>query len=88
MSLTFSAIVAELAFILIVAPRKGAALRARWLDALVVVVTAPLFGKFLSSLLLVRLARLLRLLRLGAILGRRLDTAPVPRQSAPVASGS
>lgn len=65
--------VAELAFILTVAPRKGAALRAHWLDELVVVVTVPLFGKFLASLRLVRLARLLRLLRLGAILGRTLQ---------------
>ena len=60
----------ELAFILVVAPRKAAALRAHWLDAVIVLVTAPLFGAFLSSLRLVRLARLLRLLRLGAILTR------------------
>jgi voltage-gated potassium channel len=65
--------VAELVFIFTVAPRKGAALRAHWLDELVVVVTAPLFGKFLASLRLVRLARLLRLLRLGAILSRTLQ---------------
>ena len=63
----------ELAFILAVAPRKAAALRAHWLDALIVVVTAPTFGAFLSSLRLVRLARLLRLLRLGAILTRLLQ---------------
>ena len=60
----------ELAFILVVAPRKAAALRAHWLDAVIVLVTAPPFGAFLSSLRLVRLARLLRLLRLGAILTR------------------
>jgi voltage-gated potassium channel len=65
--LTFAA---ELAFILVVAPRKGAALRAHWLDAVIVVVTAPAFGAFLSSLRLLRLARLLRLLRLGAIFTR------------------
>jgi voltage-gated potassium channel len=64
---------AELAFILVVAPRKAAALRAHWLDALIVVVTAPAFGAFLSSLRLLRLARLLRLLRLGAILTRLLQ---------------
>jgi voltage-gated potassium channel len=63
----------ELAFILVVAPRKAAALRAHWLDALIVVVTAPAFGAFLSSLRLVRLARLLRLLRLGAIFTRLLQ---------------
>jgi voltage-gated potassium channel len=61
---------AELAGILVVAPRKAAALRAHWLDAVIVVVTAPAFGAFLSSLRLLRLARLLRLLRLGAILTR------------------
>jgi voltage-gated potassium channel len=61
---------AELAFILVVAPRKAAALRAHWLDAVIVAVTVPLFGRFLSSLRLLRLARLLRLLRLGAIFTR------------------
>jgi voltage-gated potassium channel len=61
---------AELVFILVVAPRKGAALRAHWLDVAVVVVTVPLYGQFLSSLRLVRLARLLRLLRAGVIIGR------------------
>jgi voltage-gated potassium channel len=64
---------AELTFILVVAPRKAAALRAHWLDAVIVVVTAPAFGAFLSSLRLLRLARLLRLLRLGAILTRLLQ---------------
>ncbi len=61
---------AELAFILVVAPRKAAALRAHWLDTMIVVVTVPVFTTFLSSLRLLRLARLLRLLRLGAILTR------------------
>ena len=63
----------ELAFILIVAPRKAAALSAHWLDAVIVVVTAPAFGAFLSSLRLLRLGRLLRLMRLGAILTRLLQ---------------
>lgn len=63
----------ELAAILIVAQRKGAALRAHWLDVLVVVVTIPLFGKFLASLRLLRLARLLRLFRAGVIIGRALQ---------------
>jgi hypothetical protein len=58
--LIWAVFAAELAFILIVAPRKGAALSAHWLDAVIVVVTAPLFGKFLASLRLLRLARLLR----------------------------
>ena len=65
--------VAELTFILVVAPRKAAALRAHWLDALIVVVTAPAFGAFLSSLRLLRVARLLRLRRPGAILTRLLQ---------------
>jgi voltage-gated potassium channel len=60
----------EFAFIVAVAPRKEAALRAHWLDAVIVIVT---FGAFLSSLRLVRLARLLRLLRLSAILTRVLQ---------------
>jgi voltage-gated potassium channel len=64
---------AELAFILVVAPRKAAALRAHWLDAVIVVVTAPPFGAFLSSLRLLRVARLLRVLRLGALLTRLLQ---------------
>jgi hypothetical protein len=61
---------AELAFILLVAPRRKAALRAHWLDAVIVLTTTPFFGAFLSSLRLVRLARLLRL---GAILTRLLQ---------------
>ena len=60
----------ELAFILVVAPRKAAAFRAHWLDVVIVVTTLPAFGRFLSSLRLLRLARLLRLLRLGAIFSR------------------
>jgi len=73
----------EFVFILVVAPRKAAALRAHWLDATIVVLTAPAFGSFLSSLRLVRLARLLRLLRLGAILTRLVQRErPVARGSA------
>jgi voltage-gated potassium channel len=64
---------AELVFILTVPPRKGAALRAHWIDVALVIVTAPPFGKFLSSLRLVRLARLLRLLRVGMIATRALQ---------------
>jgi voltage-gated potassium channel len=65
--------VAELAFILTVAPRKAAALRAHWLDAVVVVVTAPVYAPFSPRCGWVRLARLLRLLRPGAILTRILQ---------------
>jgi voltage-gated potassium channel len=62
--------VAEMIFILRVAPRKAAALRAHWLDVTIIAVTAPPFGRFLSSVRLVRLVRLIRLLRLTAILSR------------------
>jgi voltage-gated potassium channel len=65
--------VAELAFILWVAPRKGAALKAHWLDELIIVMTSPPFGRFLASLRLVRLVRLLRLLRISAILARAIQ---------------
>jgi hypothetical protein len=64
---------AELAFILYVAPRKQAALRAHWLDAAIVVVSVPLYGKLLSSLRSIRLFRLLRLLRAGVVIGRALQ---------------
>jgi len=37
---------AELTFMLVVAPRKAAALRAHSLDAVIVVVTTPIFGAF------------------------------------------
>jgi voltage-gated potassium channel len=63
----------EFVVILVVAPRKGAAVRAHWLDVAVVLVTTPLFGQFLSSLRFVRLARLLRLLRVGIIVSRALQ---------------
>jgi len=64
---------AELAFVLFVAPRKRAALRAHWLDVAIVVVSVPLYGKLLASLRLVRLVRLLRLARAGVILSRALQ---------------
>src|SRR5207247_3350303 len=69
----WSVFLAELVFVLIVAPTRAAALRAHWLDVVIVVVAVPAFGSFLSSLRLVRLARLLRLLRLGAVAGRALQ---------------
>ncbi|HVN62177.1 MAG TPA: potassium channel family protein [Gaiellaceae bacterium] len=67
----------ELAFILTVAPRKAAALRAHWLDAAVVTVSVPLFGALLSSMRFIRLARLLRLFRAGVVLGRALKSERV-----------
>src|ERR1043166_4764350 len=71
--LIWAVFAAEFAFVLLVAPRKAAALRAHWLDSAIVVVTPPVFGKFLSSMRLLRLARLFRLLRLGALVTRMLQ---------------
>jgi voltage-gated potassium channel len=62
-----------MAFVLVVARRKGAALRAHWLDAAIVVVTVPAYGRLLSSLRLVRLVRLLRLVRAGVLVSRALQ---------------
>jgi voltage-gated potassium channel len=64
---------AELALVLIVAPRKKAALRAHWLDTAIVIVSVPFYGRLLSSLRLVRLARLMRLARAAVIIGRSLQ---------------
>jgi hypothetical protein len=56
--------------VLVVAPRKWAALRAHWLDVAIVVLTIPLLGKALAWL---RLARLLRLARFVVIVARALQ---------------
>jgi voltage-gated potassium channel len=64
---------AELAFILVVAPRKAAAVRAHWLDVAIVLVTIPFYGALLSSLRAVRLFRLLRLLRASVVLARAIQ---------------
>ena len=71
--LIWAVFAAELVFILVVAPRKRAALRAHWLDAAIVVVTIPFYGRLLSSLRMVRLFRLLRLLRAGVVIARALQ---------------
>jgi hypothetical protein len=63
----------ELAFILVVAPRKLAALRAHWLDAAIVIVTAPLYASLLSSLRLLRLVRLMRFARVSIIVARAIQ---------------
>jgi voltage-gated potassium channel len=63
----------DFAWVMAVAPRKRAALRAHWVDAAVVVVTIPLFTAFLQSLRLVRLVRLLRLTRVSLILARAMQ---------------
>jgi len=56
--------------VLVFAKRKGAALRAHWLDVAIVVLTIPLLGKALAWL---RLARFIRLARFGVIVGRALQ---------------
>jgi voltage-gated potassium channel len=63
----------EFLFVLSVAPRKGAALRAHWLDLGLVVLTVPAYGSLFSGLRLARLIRLVRLLRLGMVAGRALQ---------------
>jgi voltage-gated potassium channel len=63
----------EIAFILTVAERKRAALRAHWLDAAIVVVTLPLYPAFLSSLRLLRLVRLMRVARVAVVVSRALQ---------------
>jgi voltage-gated potassium channel len=71
---------AELAYVLRVAARKGAALRAHWLDVLIVLVTTPFAPALLASLRLLRLTRLLRLIRLARLAlvgGRALQAARV-----------
>jgi voltage-gated potassium channel len=68
---------AELTFVLKVAPRKRAALRAHWLDAAIVILTAPLLPALLSALRLTRLLRLLRLLSVAALAGRALSAQSV-----------
>jgi voltage-gated potassium channel len=62
--------VIELVAVLVVAPRKKAALRAHWLDVAIVVLTVPLLGKALAWL---RLARFIRLARFGVIVARALQ---------------
>ena len=64
---------AEMVFILWVAPTRKAALRAHWLDVAVIVLTVPLVSGLLASMRLVRLARLIRLLRASTILTRMLQ---------------
>jgi voltage-gated potassium channel len=64
---------AELAFVLWIAPRKRAALRAHWLDAAIVVVTIPFYGRLLSSARLLRLVRLMRLVRAVVVVWRALQ---------------
>jgi hypothetical protein len=64
---------AELAFVLTVAPRKRAALRAHWLDVAIVVLTVPVSASLLASLRLLRLARLFRFVRAAVVIARALQ---------------
>ena len=64
---------AELAFVLVVAQRKRAALRAHWLDVAIVVLTVPVSASLLASLRLLRLARLFRFVRAGVVIARALQ---------------
>jgi voltage-gated potassium channel len=72
--LIWGAFALELAVILVVADRRVAAIRAHWLDVLVVLLTVPVLGHVLASLRLLRLARLLRLLRAVTLVSRAIQT--------------
>jgi voltage-gated potassium channel len=65
----------EIAFVLVVAPRKRAALRAHWLDAAIVIVTLPAYGRLLSSLRLARPLRALVIVLRALLAERRLTSA-------------
>jgi len=73
---------AELVGVFIVADRRRGALRAYWLEILVVLGTAPVYPRLLSSARLLRLTRLLRLARLGLLGGMaiRLERRLTSRQ--------
>jgi len=60
----------ELAAVLVVAPRKRAALRAHWLSVAIVVLTIPLLGEALAW---IRFARFFRLARFAVIVSRALQ---------------
>jgi voltage-gated potassium channel len=67
----------EFVAILVVAPRKLAALRAHWLEALIVVITPPFIPGVFSAFRAARLIRLLRLVRLGVLGSRAMRAAHV-----------
>jgi voltage-gated potassium channel len=62
----------ELVLVLWVAPQRRAALRAYWLEVLIVLLTPPFLPRLFSYLRAARLMRLLRLVRLGVFGGRAL----------------
>jgi voltage-gated potassium channel len=63
----WTAFLLELVAVLIVAPRKRAALKAHWLETLIVVITPPFLPGVFSAFRGARLIRLLRLSRLGLV---------------------
>lgn len=77
---------AELTFVLWVAPRKWGALKAHWLEVWIVVLTPPFLPALLSTLRFARLTRLLRQLRrrVRTIRGRAVAARwfPAPRRIA------
>ena len=68
--LIWAIFLAELIFILAVAPRRAAALRAHWLDAAIVAMTVPAYGTFLSSLRFAPVRAAAPAVRLGTIATR------------------
>jgi voltage-gated potassium channel len=75
--LIWAAFAAELLFVVVVAPRKRAALRAHWFDVLIVIVTPPFLPRLFGFLRAARLIRLLRLMRLGVLGGRAIRSEHV-----------
>jgi voltage-gated potassium channel len=67
----------ELVSILFLAPRKRDAMRAHWLDVLIVIVTPPFLPVLFGVLRSARLIRLLRLTRLGVLGGRAIRSEHV-----------
>lgn len=72
----------ELVAVFLFADRKRAALRAYWLETVIVLSTAPVYPRLLASARLLRLTRLLRLARLGLLggLAIRLERRLTSRQ--------
>lgn len=63
----------QIAAVLYVAPRKKAALRAHWLDAAIVVLTVPAYGRLMSWFRLARLFQFARFARVAVVVGRALQ---------------
>jgi voltage-gated potassium channel len=72
--LIWAIFVAELAFVLVVAPRKKAALRAHALDVGIVIFTAPFYAEKIAAFRLLRLLRALVLIGRALVAERRLTS--------------